>query len=349
MRADWVAASVRARSMAQRRLGAGTCRDLSVLASLPAAVDALDGSVYADQLSAARTLGAAQLATRRTVLWQLRVLAGWLPTGGTPLVRAAAARFEADNIIALAAALRAGSRADGPGAPDAGADDAGPAGPDSPAGPGTRGSGTVAAGPGPAFPPPAPAFDLGGLATAWPRLSTADSPQTLLAMLTASPWGDPGTAAALPDTLTVVWLRRLASAAPAARPWAVAGAVLIAARLLLVDNARPPERLSSLLRPLIGTGWTETDTLTDLTASLGPAAAQVLADVQEPYELWQAEARVAARVEADGFNLLRAGLPGPDVVLGAMAVLAADAWRVRAALAAAAAGAGRSEVLDAVA
>ncbi|KAD3633131.1 hypothetical protein GD627_09895 [Arthrobacter yangruifuii] len=347
MRADWVAASVRARSMAQRRLGAGTCRDLSVLPSLPAAVDALDGSVYADQLSAARTLGAAQLATRRTVLWQLRVLAGWLPTGGTPLVRAAAARFEADNIIALAAALRAGSRADGPAAGDAG--DAGQAGPDSPAGAGTRGGGTGAAGPGPAFPPPAPAFDLGGLATAWPRLSTADSPQTLLAMLAASPWGDPGTAAALPDTLTAVWLRRLASAAPAARPWAVAGAVLIAARLLLVDNARPPERLSSLLRPLIGTGWTEAATLTELTASLGPAAAQVLADVQEPHELWQAEARLAARVEADGFNLLRAGLPGPDVVLGAMAVLAADAWRVRAALAAAAAGAGRSEVLDAVA
>jgi hypothetical protein len=42
-------------------------------------------------------------------------------------------------------------------------------------------------------------------------------------------------------------------------------------------------------------------------------------------------------------------MPGPDVVLGAIAVLALDAWRVRAALAAAAAGAGSSEVLDAAA
>ncbi|UWX98388.1 hypothetical protein N2K95_06985 [Arthrobacter zhaoxinii] len=326
-----MAASVRARSMAQRRVGAGTCRELSTLPDLPAAVESLEGSVYSDQLSSARTLSSAQQATRRTVLWQLRVLAGWLPAGGTPLVRAAAARFEADNILALAAALRAGpGTAVGPAAPEPSA------------------SAGVAATPA-AAPPSAAAFDLGGLAMAWPRLRTADSTETLFAMLAASPWGDPDTETALPDLLTAVWLRRLASAAPAARPWAVAGAVLTAARLLLVDRIRPPDRLVSLLRPLIGTGWTEAASLAELTSALSPAAGRVLAEVQEPHELWQAEARVAAQVEADGFNLLRAGLPGPDVVLGAMVVLAADAWRVRAALAAAAAGFGRSEVLDAVA
>ncbi|MCQ2001094.1 hypothetical protein [Arthrobacter zhaoxinii] len=336
MRADWVAASVRARSMAQRRVGAGTCRELSTLPDLPAAVEALEGSVYSDQLSSARTLSSAQQATRRTVLWQLRVLAGWLPAGGTPLVRAAAARFEADNILALAAALRAG-----PGTT------AGPAAPATPASTGV--AAMPASAPPASVPPAAAAFDLGGLAMAWPRLRTADSTETLFAMLAASPWGDPDTETALPDLLTAVWLRRLASTAPAARPWAVAGAVLTAARLLLVDRIRPSDRLVSLLRPLIGTGWTEAASLAELTSALSPAAGQVLAEVQEPHELWQAEARVAAQVEADGFNLLRAGLPGPDVVLGAMAVLAADAWRVRAALAAAAAGFGRSEVLDAVA
>jgi hypothetical protein len=51
-------------------------------------------------------------------------------------------------------------------------------------------------------------------------------------------------------------------------------------------------------------------------------------------------------VEKDGFRLLRGSRPGPDVVLGAIAVLSTDAWRVRAALTAAAAGAGSSEVLD---
>lgn len=317
MRADWVAATVRARSMAQRRVGAGTCRELSTLPDLPAAVEALAGSVYADQLSSARTLGSAQQATRRTVLWQLRVLAGWLPAGqDTQLVRAAAARFEADNIVVLAAALQRNSATGLEPEP-----------------------GSVSA----------PEYDLGGLATAWPRLRTADSPETLQAMLAASPWGDPGPAPALPDMLTAVWLRRLASAAPATRPWAVAGAVLLAARLLLVTGTGTTDRLVSLLRPLIGTGWTEAASLPELTAALSPAAGQVLAEVQEPQELWRAEARLAAQVETDGFGLLRAGLPGPDVVLGAMAVLAADAWRVRAALAAAATGTGRSEVLDAVA
>ena len=307
MRADWVAASVRARSMAQRRAGAGTCRDIAALPNLPAAATALEGTVYGRDMSAARALGPAQQATRRTVLWQLRVLAGWLPAGGTQLVRAAAARFEADNVLGLAAALRAGT------------------------------------------PPPPDPFDLGGLATAWPRLRTAETFETLQAMLTGSPWGEPSADAALPDLLTAVWLRRLASAAPGARPWAVAGAVLLAARLLFVDRTRPAGRLPSLLRPLLGSRWPEAATLPELSLALSPAAGEALAGIQDPRDLWRAEAQLAARVEQDGFGLLRAGLPGPDVVLGAMAVLAADAWRVRAALAAAAAGTGGSEVLDAVA
>ena len=319
MQADWVAAAVRGRSMAQRRLGAGTCRDLAARPDLPAVVDALSGSVYGEELAAARTLQDAQLATRRAVLWQLRVLAGWLPASGTPVIRAAAARFEADNIVALSTALQAGN----------------------PAGSGEQ----VAA--------PAAPFDLGGLATAWPRLSSADSPETLQAMLAASPWGNPGPpdslAQTLPDMLTAVWLRRLASAAPQARPWAVAAAVLLVARLLLVDTVRPTDRLVSLLRPLIGTGWTEAGALPELALALSQAAGQALAGTEDPAELWRAEAQLAARVESDGFSLLRAGLPGPGVVLGAAAVLAADAWRLRAALAAAAAGGGGSEVLDAVA
>ncbi|MCC3293673.1 hypothetical protein LJ756_03460 [Arthrobacter sp. zg-Y411] len=331
MQADWVAATVRGRSMAQRRLGAGACRSLSTLPNLPAAVEALAGSVYAGELAAARTLQEAQLATRRTVLWQLRVLAGWLPANGTPLVRAVAARFEADNIVALAAALSAGTPPDE--APDRTPGPSGYSGR----------SGTSASTP----------FDLGGLATAWPRLRTAESLDTLQPMLAASPWGSPGPAdslsATLPDTLAAVWLRRVASAAPEARPWAVAAAVLLVARLLLVDGGRPTERQVSLLRPLIGTGWAEASSLPELLLALSPAAGQALAGVQDPRELWRAEAALAGRVETDGFSLLRAGLPGPGVVLGAAAVLAADAWRVRAALAAAGSGGGGSEVLDAVA
>ena len=74
----------------------------------------------------------------------------------------------------------------------------------------------------------------------------------------------------------------------------------------------------------------------------------MLDGVGEPGDLWRAEAALRARVEEDAFRLLRSGLPGPDVAVGAVTVLAVDAWRVRAALAAAASGGG-SEVLDAVA
>lgn len=332
MRSDWVAASVRARSMAQRRAGAGTCRSIAAAPGLEAGLDRLADTVYGEELNGARTLTEAHRATRRTVLWQLRVLAGWLPAGGTRLIRAAAAAFEADNILALDLVLRR---------QEAGAND-----------------GDAAAD-----------FDLGGLATAWPRLRTASTSEELQAALASSPWGDPGPDSALPDVLTAVWLRRLTAEAPAVRPWAAAAAALICARLLLVDGTAPADRLVALLRPLLGTAWSsigvretraselrtsdprssETLTPETLRSTLPPSAAQALAGVDRTTDLWRAEAALAVRVETDGFSLLRAGLPGPDVVLGAMTVLAADAWRVRAALAAAAVNAGTSEVLDAVA
>lgn len=334
MRSDWVAASVRARSMAQRRAGAGTCRGIAAAPDLGSALERLGETAYADDLESVHTLAAAQRATRRTVLWQLRVLAGWLPASGARLVRSAAAVFEADNIVALELRLRRGQTLQdtvaGPGTgtgADTGADY-------------SRSSAT-----GGDFQP----FDLGGLATAWPRLETAATVEELRSVLGSSPWGDPGQDAALSDVLTVVWLRRLANEAPAARSWAASTAALLSARLVFIDRSAPGERLLSLLRPLIGTAWTEAATPDALRAALPPGAAQALDALQLPTELWRGEALLAARVEMDGFRLLRAGLPGPDVVLGAMAVLAVDAWRVRAALAAAAVNAGTSEVLDAVA
>ena len=339
MRSDWVAASVRARSMAQRRVGAGTCRGIAGSHNLRTALDRLADSAYADEVESARTLASAQRATRRTVLWQLRVLAGWLPASGARLVRSAAAAFEADNILSLALQLRREqtvqaaqpvqqmqtplNRADSNPGPDPN--------------PGSGSGGDQQP------------FELGGLATAWPRLRTAASAEELRSALASSPWGDPGPDAALSDVLTVVWLRRLANEAPTARSWAASTGALLSARLVLVDGSAPGERLLSLLRPLIGTGWVGADSPDTLRAALPPGTAQVLNGLQIPTELWRAEAMLAARVEMDGFRLLRAGLPGPDVVLGAMAVLAVDAWRVRAALAAAAVNAGSSEVLDAVA
>ncbi|WP_104054555.1 MULTISPECIES: hypothetical protein [unclassified Arthrobacter] len=344
MRSDWVAASVRARSMAQRRVGAGTCRGIAASPDLQAALDRLAVTAYADELELVQTLAQAQRATRRTVLWQLRVLAGWLPAGGARLVRSAAAVFEADNILSLELKLRreetTQTRQDTPNSStDTGAGTGTGSSPDTGAGSG-RSSRS-----GEDFQP----FDLGGLATAWPRIQTAGTVEELRSALSSSPWGDPGQDAALSDVLTMVWLRRLANEAPPARSWAASAAALLCARLVFIDRSSPGERLLSLLRPLIGTGWVGADNPDALRAVLPPGPAQALDSLQIPTELWRGEALLAARVEMDGFHLLRAGLPGPDVVLGAMAVLAVDAWRVRAALAAAAVNAGNSEVLDAVA
>ncbi len=54
MNADWVAASVRARAMARRRVGTGTCRGVAAQADLGAALSRLDGTAYAPRLTGAR-------------------------------------------------------------------------------------------------------------------------------------------------------------------------------------------------------------------------------------------------------------------------------------------------------
>jgi hypothetical protein len=149
--------------------------------------------------------------------------------------------------------------------------------------------------------------------------------------------------------LAAVWLRRLAMVAPAARPWETAACALLMARVLLVEHASPSPHLLLVVRPLLGRGWETARSVAGLRNALAPSDRTVFDGVERPEELWRAEARLAARMEADGFGLLRASRPGPAVVLGALAVLCIDAWRVRAAMAAAAAGTGTSEVLDVVA
>ncbi|MBT1002545.1 hypothetical protein KIH31_08000 [Paenarthrobacter sp. DKR-5] len=308
MKADWVAASVRARSMAQRRSGAGTARAIAALPTLESAVAALHGSSYADRLSGTAGLGAAERAIQEAVLWQLRVLAGWLPASGTALARAAAGTFEIENITGLARRLADGTLSGEP-------------------------------------------FQLGALATAWTRVREAASADELVSVLRTTAWGDVGTAQSgtLRDALTVSWARRLAAVAPSARPWCDAVCVLTAARALMVDSHLPSAPVLHHLRPVLGSAWESASTLAGFSDALPPSLRKVVLGIDSPQELWRAEARLRASVQAAGFRLLRASMPGPDVVLGAIAILSVDAWRLCAALAAAAAGAGGSEVLDAAA
>ncbi len=308
MTVNWVAASVRARSMTQLRLGAARCRLLAAAPDLTTALELLADTAYAKSLGGVTDLATAQRVTRTTLLWQLRVLAGWLPPGGAGLVRAVAAAYERDNVVALAGRLAGGPELSG-------------------------------------------AYDLGALATAWPRLRAQSSLPLLTEALTRSAWGPTGPldTIALRDVLTLAWLRRLVAAAPTATPWARAAATLLAARMVLVDHTVPTGRVLDLCAPWLGRDWAKTRDLGGFRAAVPRLSRTVLADIAAPEDLWLAEARTRAAVEADGLRLVHGALPGPEAVLGAIAVLAVDGWRLRASLAAAEAGRGSSEVLDAVA
>jgi hypothetical protein len=90
--------------------------------------------------------------------------------------------------------------------------------------------------------------------------------------------------------------------------------------------------------------------LQELATTAGPDAAWVLEDIDEPADLWRAEPAWWRRVGDDGDALLHASSAGdPRPVLGAVAVLAADAWRVCAALELSDRGGAPLEVFDAVA
>lgn len=297
MIADWVASSVRAKGMVQRRVGRGGCDRVASCPGLDAAVAVLAESIYGGWLTEVSSLSGAQRAVNETVLWQFRVLAGWMPASGTHLLAAAAAGFEAANIVSLAQRLSGRAYARAP-------------------------------------------YDLGALATAWPTVRAATSLADLSRAVRESRWGDVGAlsdADDLADILTAAWLQRLTVVAPAVRPWAVTVFVLLAARILFVDHAEPSARFAQIVRPSLAEAWRSTHDLSALAAALPRSARTAVEGIEAPTDLWRAEVRLVDTIEADGARLLRDSMPGPEVVLGAVALLAVDSWRVRAALAEAAA------------
>jgi hypothetical protein len=98
MSAGWVAGSVRAREIAGRRLGAEATRHLAAGGSLDQALRGLAGTPYARGAMPGQGLASAQHGVAETVLWYLRILAGWLPQGGRQLVRVLAGWFEIANV-----------------------------------------------------------------------------------------------------------------------------------------------------------------------------------------------------------------------------------------------------------
>ncbi|MGW7680880.1 hypothetical protein ACWGID_09100 [Kribbella sp. NPDC054772] len=308
MSAGWVAATVRVKAMARRRVGAGAARELALAPGLADALGRLSGTAYARAARPGTSLADAEWLVEAAELWQLRVLSGWLPSSAVGLARVLAGRYELANIVTHARAL---------------------------AEPGPRRM----------------YYELGSLAMSWPRIGATTSGPGLRAALAASPWGDPGDASpeALHDVLLLRWLRMVATEAPAAVEWATGAAVLLVAKQMLATTSGPTGRMVAAAAPLIGSDWVRARSVDSLRAAVPVAGRWILDGVGEPAGLWRAEAGLTARIESDGFRLLRHGTPGTDPFVGAVAVLAVDGWRVRVALGDASNGTGPGEVLGVVA
>lgn len=307
MTAGWVACSVRARAITRRRLGHESARALAASPTLAQAIVMLRRSPYAHDVREGQQLAEAQRAVVDTLLWNVRVLAGWAPGAGVAMLRSVASPLVAVNVEEHLQRLAGEDRL--------------------------------------------PPFRLGALSTTWPRLAHADSPAEVCRVLAASPWGDPHSESPRDIVLTMraVAAERVMATAPPAAPWAAAATALLFAREVLRDGRELPPYARSVAARVIGNAAVSTATLPELAGALLPSARWALADVAGPDDLWHAESSWWRHVERDAFPLVHVGIAGPENLLGSVALLAVDAWRVRAALESAARGGAALEDFDAVA
>ena len=304
MSAAWVAGSTRARLLLERRIGSDAARSVASEDNLEHALAGLAGTAYAGA-AAASTLETAQQAVASAVLLELRLLLGWLPRGGSELVRSLGGWFELVNVEDRLASLHGG--------------------------------------------PLLPAFELGALASAWPRAAGAASTAELRESLRASAWADPGgdDDATIHLRLRLAWARRIQAHVPEARAWVGGALALLVARALVAGNRWFRDTKSSALRDL-GTEWRQAETLEDLSRALPPRANWVLTASVDASQLWRLEAGWWQRVGRDAEALVRSAREGRAVVVGAVALLALDAVCAAAALASAAASGTAQEVVDAL-
>jgi hypothetical protein len=87
MSAEWVAGSVRAKSIARHRLGSAATRELAGKSTTELALHVLIETPYGHNIRPGQTVAQAQHAVRAALLWHLRVLAGWQPRAGAELNR----------------------------------------------------------------------------------------------------------------------------------------------------------------------------------------------------------------------------------------------------------------------
>jgi hypothetical protein len=294
--------------MLTRCLGGPEAGELAAAVTFDDAVRLLRTTPYRHDLDAPATPADAQRAVAATLLWHLRVLAGWQPRRGSDAVRLLAAGFEIANVEDHLRSL-SDTRRHRPG----------------------------------------PSYRLGALATAWPRLARTGSPAELRSALAASPWRDPGgdSPAAVATGMRITAAARTAAAVPQAAPWAAGRLALLLAREVFLAGRRPARAPARRAAQVLGTRAVQAASFAEFRRWLPPAAQWAVAGIDEPGDLWRAEARWWTRLEQDGIRLLNGIGFGPSPLVGAVAVLSVDAWRVRAGLELAARGGGSLEALHA--
>ncbi|WP_112273945.1 hypothetical protein [Lentzea terrae] len=105
MSAAWIAGGVRARALLRRRAGAVGAREIAGCASAAEAVALLVAGPYLRDVRPEQSLAQAEHGVAATLLWHLRVLAGWQPRAGAELVRLLAGWFEVANVVEHVRAL----------------------------------------------------------------------------------------------------------------------------------------------------------------------------------------------------------------------------------------------------
>ncbi|MBU3871805.1 hypothetical protein KN815_49555, partial [Streptomyces sp. 4503] len=133
---------------------------------------------------------------------------------------------------------------------------------------------------------------------------------------------------------------------PEAVRWAAGRLALLVGREVFVAHRPLTRAAGRRAGRLLGAQAMTATSYPDFRRHLPATARWAVNGVESAGDLWRAEARWWYRVEEDGRELLHGARLGSAPVVGAAAVLSADAWRVRGALELAARGGGRLEVLD---
>lgn len=190
-------------------------------------------------------------------------------------------------------------------------------------------------------------YELGALDWAWRGLRGARTSAELRAALGNSVWGDPGDESCgdIADAVALVWAARVADSISAARAWAHGAAALLVARRRFAEHRPLSAPIARRTAHMLGERAVSASELDSYRAALPSTARWALRDADTAADLWRAEFSWWRRLAADGAKLLADGGFGPAVPIGTTAVLAADAWRVRAALQVAA-GVADTGVLD---